>query len=138
MADEHKDVQFSFKKVFKEIRVKHELNVFKDCHQLMAYLMETKVVPHLVFLDVNMPERSVLQCIKEIRAVKKLQNLVIAIYNTLSNNDDEENTFIAGANIYIKKPASFTAFKKIMEEVLSLSWLYTTDGFNRDNFILSY
>lgn len=138
MAEENKDAMGFFKRAFKEVKVKHDLTLFKDCHELISHLIHTEVVPHLVFLDLNMPGKSVLQCITQIRSVKKLRNIVIAIYNTLSNHDDVENTFIAGANIYIKRPGSFEAFRKIIEEVLSLSWLYTTDGFNHENFIVSY
>jgi len=138
MADENKDGLLFFKQAFKEVKVKHELLVFNDCFELISYLKLTEEIPHLVFLDLNMPGKSVLQCITEIRAAKRLSDIVIAIYNTSGTDGDIENTFIAGANIYIKKPHDFTAFKKIIEEVLSLSWLYVTDGFNRDNFILSY
>jgi len=138
MADENKDDLIFFRQAFKEVKVKHELLRFNDCYELISYLKLTEEAPHLVFLDFNMPGKSVLQCIKEIRNTKKLHDIVIAIYNTSSTYDDVENTFISGANVYIKKPGSYSAFKKILEEVLSLSWLYVTDGFNRDNFILSY
>jgi CheY-like chemotaxis protein len=138
MADENKDDLQFFKQAFKEVKVKHDLFLVNDCHELLSYLKVADEVPHLVFLDLNMPGRSVLQCIREIRRTEKLQDIVIAIYNTSSVYDDVENTFIAGANVYIKKPADFTTFKKILQEVLSLSWLYVTDDLNRDNFILSY
>lgn len=138
MADENKDDLLFFKKAFNEVRVKHELLLFSDCLGLISYLKQTDDIPHLVFLDINMPGKSILQCIEEIRSHKKLQNIVIAIYNTLTMQDDAENVFVAGANIYIKKTHDYPAFKKILEEVLSLSWLYVTDGLNRENFIMSF
>lgn len=138
MADENKDGLLYFKRAFKDVKVKHELVVFNDCYELISYLKLTDDLPHLVFLDLNMPGKSVMQCITEIRSTKRLNDVVIAIYNTSTTFDDVENTFIAGANIYIKKPGDFDTFKKIIEEVLSLSWLYVTDNLNRDNFIISY
>ncbi len=138
MADENKDGLLYFKQALSEVKVTHELLVLKDCNELITYLKLTDELPHLVFMDLNMPGKLVLQCIKEIRNIEKLRDILIAIYNTSAVYDDVENTFIAGANVYIKKPGSCDAFKKILEEVLSLSWLYVTDGLNRDNFILSY
>lgn len=71
------------------------------------------------------------------KKTEHLKDIIIAIYSTSSSDEDIEDTFIEGANIYIKKPSDFNALKKIINEVITLNWHYHTSGLNRDNFLLS-
>jgi len=138
LADDDQDDRMFFQKAFEHVRVKHELIMFKDGDGLMNYINTVDELPHVVFLDLNMPGKHGLECLSEIRANPSLRDLTVAIYSTSSSPEDVEDTFVAGANIYIKKPDDFVALKKIMADVLSVSWLYVTDGLNRENFIMSY
>jgi len=138
LADDDKDDRLFFKNAFDQLRIKHELLMFEDGYELMEYLAAAEEPPHIVFLDLNMPGKHGLECLNEIRANSRFRDLTVAIYSTSSLPEDIEETFVAGANIYIKKPDDFVALKKIMADVLSVSWLYVTDGLNRENFIMSY
>jgi CheY-like chemotaxis protein len=64
-------------------------------------------LPNLLFLDLNMPRKNGLQCLKEIRSNEKLKNISVAIYFTSHNKRDMEETFRNGANVYITKPSDF-------------------------------
>jgi len=138
LADDDKDDRLFFKNAFDQLRIKHELLIFEDGYELMGYLDTAEEPPHVVFLDLNMPGKHGLDCLNEIRATPAMRDITVAIYSTSSSPEDIEDTFVAGANIYIKKPDDFMALKKIMADVLSVSWLYVTDGLNRENFIMSY
>jgi len=63
--------------------------------------------------------------------------VAVAIYSTSGSIVDIEDTFVAGANIYVKKPNDFSDLKKMLSDVMSISKLYLTDGLNRENFMLS-
>jgi DNA-binding NarL/FixJ family response regulator len=65
-----------------------------------------------------------------------LKNIAIAIYSTSASEEDIENTFVMGANIYIKKPSDFKTLKKVLSEVVTINWQYHTNGLNKDNFLL--
>ena len=138
LADDDYDDRLFFKNAFGQVRVRHSLQMFNDGYELMRYLTLAEEPPHIVFLDLNMPGKDGKECLNEIRANEKLQDVTVAIYSTSSEPKDVEDTFIAGANIYIRKPDDFMALKKIIASVVSVSWLYITDGLNRDNFIISY
>ena len=138
LADDDKDDRLFFKNAFEQLRIKHELLMFEDGYELMEHLAVAEEPPHVVFLDLNMPGKHGLECLLEIRANPQFRDLTVAIYSTSSSPEDIEGTFVAGANIYIKKPDDFLSLKKIMADVLSVSWLYVTDGLNRENFIMSY
>lgn len=138
LAEDDADDRLFFKEAFDEIKLKHTLSVFEDGIELMQYLHTTDVLPHIVFLDLNMPEKSGLECLKEIRANNRLREMSVAIYSTLVTDSSQEETFIAGANVYIKKPNDFNVLKKILAEVISINWQYVTDGLDRENFMLNY
>jgi len=76
-------------------------------------------------------------CLSEIKKMSKLKDIAIAIYSTSGAEQDIEDTFINGANIFIKKPSDFGTLKKILKQVITLNWQYQTSGLNRDNFFLS-
>jgi CheY-like chemotaxis protein len=93
--------------------------------------------PHILFLDLNMPRKSGMDCLLEIRNTDHLKDIPIAIYSTSSSEEDIENTFIKGANVYITKPSGFKELKQILEEVITINWQYHTSGLNREIYLLN-
>jgi superfamily II DNA/RNA helicase len=103
---------------------------------LMEYLTKDDVaLPYLLFLDLNMPKKSGLECLSEIRKNDKLKNIIVAIYSTSSSEKDIEATFVSGANVYIEKPNEFEMLKDILEKAVRLASAYKEPPFNRDNFL---
>ena len=137
LADDDADDRFLFDEAISELDIKTKLSLFNDGKALMDYLLlPNTVLPEIVFLDLNMPIKNGMQCLKEIRANNNLKELCVVIYSTSSSEEDIENTFINGANVYINKPNSFTALKKAIDKVLKINWQYHTSALNRDNFLL--
>jgi CheY-like chemotaxis protein len=137
LVDDDEDDRLIFKEAIEEIKIKTKLWLFSNGEQLMDFLKDPEnVLPHVVFLDLNMPVKNGMQCLKEIRQSNLLKDLSVAIYSTSSTEEDIENTFIKGANIYIKKPNDFNKLKQVLEEVLKMNWQYFTSSLNRDNFLL--
>ena len=137
LADDDEDDRLLFKDAIEEIKIKTKLSLFTNGKELMDYLMLPNIIlPEVIFLDLNMPVKNGMECLKEIRNNSKLRDLSVAIYSTSSSEKDIEETFISGANIYINKPNSFGNLKSAIEKVLQLNWQYQTSALNRDNFLL--
>ena len=137
MADDDEDDRDFFSDAFEDLKMKTKINFFNDGLELMNYLgAPNSILPDILFLDLNMPFKSGLECLYEIKANDRLKNIAIAIYSTSASDEDVEATFVSGANIYIKKPSNFDALKKILKEVITINWHYQTSGLNRDNFLL--
>ena len=138
LADDDEDDRLFFKEAFEEVKIKYDITAFNDGEQLMHYLNENEnPLPDIIFLDLNMPRKSGIECLKEIRANERLQKISVAIYSTSSSEQDIEDTFVAGANVYIKKPNDFNMLKKVLSDVVHINWQYIVDGLNKDSFILS-
>ena len=137
LADDDEDDRLFFSEAFEELKIKTRVNTFNDGVYLMDYFnSEDAILPQVLFLDLNMPRKSGLECLKELRADDKFKDIAIAIYSTSSSEEDVENTFVLGANIYIKKPSDFKSLKKVLSDVVTLNWQYHTNGLNKDNFLL--
>lgn len=139
LADDDEDDRLFFTEAFEEVKIKYTLTTFNDGASLMNHLVvKENPLPDIIFLDLNMPRKSGMECLKEIRNSERLKNISVAIYSTSSSDHDVEQTFISGANVYIKKPSDFTELKKILSDVIHINWQYITDGLNKDSFILNF
>ncbi|ADV49117.1 response regulator receiver [Cellulophaga algicola DSM 14237] len=137
LADDDEDDRLLFKDAIEEIKIKTKLSLFTNGKELMDYLVLPNVIlPEVIFLDLNMPIKNGMQCLKEIREHAKLRDLSVAIYSTSSSERDIEETFVNGANVYINKPNSFGELRTVIEKVLQLNWQYETSALNRENFLL--
>lgn len=137
LADDDVDDRLFFEDAFDELKINTSVSTCNDGVELMEYLTNPEtILPNILFLDLNMPRKNGFECLLEIRADKKFDDIAIAIYSTSSSEDDIENTFVHGANIYIKKPSDFNTLKKVLSEVVTLNWQYHTSGLNKDNFLL--
>jgi CheY-like chemotaxis protein len=138
LADDDEDDRIFFKDALQELKVKTIVTMVNDGLELMNYLENPdNLLPNVVFLDLNMPVKSGLDCLIEIRRNKRLRSLAIAIYSTSSSDENIEEAFVKGANIYIKKPNDFSLLKIILEQVVNMSWQYHTSGLKKETFLLN-
>lgn len=138
LADDDEDDRNFFNDAIKELKINNNLTVFKNGSELMDCLENPDTtLPHILFLDLNMPSKNGNECLREIRLNPKFKDVSIAIYSTSSAEKDIEETFVGGANIYIKKPNDFTNLKKVLKEVVNINWQFHTSGLNKDTFFFS-
>ena len=137
LADDDEDDRMFFTDAFDELKINTKVQTFNDGVELMNYLNHAdSVLPNVLFLDLNMPKKNGVECLLEIKKNEKLSDIAIAIYSTSSSEEHIEETFVNGANIYIKKPNDFENLKKILSEVVTINWQYHTSGLNKDNFLM--
>ena len=136
LADDDESDRTNFKDALEESRIKTLFYAVKDGVELMEHLLkEDTPIPHLLFLDLNMPCKNGLTCLKEIRSIDKLKDVAIAIYSTSDYEKDIEETFQHGGNVYIKKPTDFNLLKQVLDKVLSAAYVYKDPPFSIANFI---
>ncbi|WP_243699480.1 response regulator [Flavobacterium caseinilyticum] len=138
LVDDDEDDRAFFSEAIQELKMNNKLTLLKDGNDLMDYLILPEIkLPHVLFLDLNMPGKTGIECLKEIRADTRFKDVSIAIYSTSSSEKDIEDTFIGGANIYIKKPNDFSKLKKVIKEVVNMNWQFHTSGLNIETFFFS-
>ena len=137
LADDDEDDRLFFTDAFSELKINTKVNTYNDGVELMNYLnSDDAILPQVLFLDLNTPKKNGIECLHEIKSNSKFEDIAIAIYSTSSSEEHIEETFVSGANIYIKKPNDFESLKKILSDVVAINWQYHTSGLNKDNFLL--
>lgn len=137
LADDDENDRLTFKEALEELKIKTTYHALNDGVQLMDYLLNLdSPLPALLFLDLNMPRKSGLECLQEIRNIERFKNVIIVIYSTSSHKKDVEATFLNGANVYIKKPNDFNTLIQTLDKVVRSAYLYQHPPFNVENFML--
>ncbi len=137
LADDDSDDCFFFKEALEELTISAKLTTVNDGVQLMKLLSTTGTpLPDALFLDLNMPRKSGLECLAEIKTIDKLMHLPVMIYSTSLNPDVVEILYQKGAHYYICKPGEFAKIKKVILEAITLLPLNKLKQPSRDKFIL--
>lgn len=137
LVDDDPDDRNIFSDALGELKIDTNLTLLEDGRNLLEHLENLEKLPHILFLDLNMPYKSGVECLIEIRRHTKFNDLSIAIYSTSSTDKDIEDTFINGANIYIKKPNNFGNLKKVLSEVVNVNFQFHNSGLNKETFLLN-
>lgn len=128
-----------FEEALQEFHLNYAIVIFKTGRALLQHLADNKnQLPDLLFLDLNMPEMTGVECLKELRAEVRLQRISIAIYTTSKRNEDIESTLEAGANIFITKTNNFNGLVKILKHVIDINWQYHSSMLNRNTYLLAF
>lgn len=136
LADDDEGDRLLFEEAMGELKIIHTVHLVNDGMQLMEYLAKIEIMPHLIFLDLNMPRKNGMECLKEIRSNANFNTILIAVYSTSAAEKDIDETFLNGANVYIKKPNDFATLKQLLRKAVTTSYLYQDGSFNRENFFL--
>lgn len=137
LTDDDEDDRLIFYEILNEMDKDIAVHMVNDGKQLMDFLNKTnKPLPEIIFLDLNMPNMSGLECLKKIRGNDKYSDISIAIYSTSTSEKDIDDTFHHGANIYITKPAAYSDLKKVLKKSLTAVRLNRNSDFDMENFVL--
>ena len=121
LADDDKDDRLFFKAALEEMPVSTHLTTVHDGEQLMQLLTkETNELPHVLFLDLNMPRKNGFECLLEIKLNKKLKQLPVIIFSTSFEQEVVNLLYKNGAQYFMRKPAEFSQLKKLIQQALTL------------------
>src|SRR6187551_3744695 len=93
LADDDEDDCILFQEALAEVNDKIDLVISRDGEELMGTLEENvSQPPSVLFLDLNMPRKSGLECLKEMRQNEKFRNIPVVIFSTSADADYIEKT----------------------------------------------
>jgi CheY-like chemotaxis protein len=128
LADDDFDDCFFFGKALKEIPMTTQLTTVHDGEQLMNYLNKNpEDLADILFLDLNMPRKTGLECLTEIKQSKKLKDLHVVTFSTFYaryinyERDIVNNLSEIGAHDNIRKPGDFEKLKEVIHNALIIA-----------------
>jgi CheY-like chemotaxis protein len=138
LADDDTDDCIFFKEALEELLLSTHLTTVNDGEQLMQLLNnETNELPHILFLDLNMPRKNGFECLSEIKLNEKLKQLPIIMFSTSFEQEVVNLLYKNGAQYFIRKPSEFSQFKKIIQQSLTLIEQGNISQTTRENFVLT-
>jgi len=109
-------------RALREGRVAHRLTVIRDGRQALDYLVRLRnpgepadLEPDLILLDLNLPGLDGTQVLVQIKADPFLRAIPVVILSTSRSEEDIVQTYQAGANTYIQKPAEYSRYRDLVQ-----------------------
>ena len=122
-ADDDIDDLDLFKKAIDRAGVKTSLGLYSNGDDFLNEIKKNKQAGEaLVFLDINMPGKSGLAILKEMRESEQLKNTPVVMYSTSNDPNAIMASQVTGANLYVVKPTSFLDLKQILQKVMEIDW----------------
>lgn len=106
--------------IFEESRVLANLHVVEDGAAAMDYLLRAKgyenaVTPDLILLDLNLPKKSGIEVLEEIKEHEELRRIPVVMLTTSDDEADVLRSYDRYANSYITKPIDFEQFTEVVQ-----------------------
>ena len=73
--------------------------------------------PCLILLDLNMPVMNGIEFLRALRDDKKLRAIPVVALTTSDDNQDKLNSFNLGVAGYMRKPADYRQFVKVIRSI---------------------
>ncbi len=138
LADDDKDDQHLFKEALDHTNVPAELTIKNNGQDLMDNLHDPEIPnPDIIFLDINMPGKNGKECLKEIKEDEALKDIPTVMYTTSTNEQDINEAYHKGANLYVPKPYSFSSIISILKNIFTLKWKHLFTKPDKKDFVLS-
>jgi response regulator RpfG family c-di-GMP phosphodiesterase len=96
-------------------------SIAKSDEDALKVLVELPEIPDLIILDLDLTNKSGLECLFEIKANKKFESLPVVVYGTTSYPAVINELYQGGAHLYIHK-CERSGLKTMIQHVLSVNW----------------
>jgi CheY-like chemotaxis protein len=134
-VDDDSDTIELFSSTIDKLDRPYSVDSAKDCITLFEYLEDTPL-PHVIFLDINMPMDNGLQCLEQLKANELYKNIPVIMYSISSREEDIEMAYKRGAHYYIVKPHASVNLKNTLMHALEPNWQLPQSVPPRDQFVI--
>jgi DNA-binding response OmpR family regulator len=107
LADDDEDDRELFHEALNSASYSCELITVNNGEKAINFFKENNYIPDLIFLDINMPKRNGIECLKFIKELHPAAAFHIIMLSTSSSANVIDTSYRNGASIYIQKPSHF-------------------------------
>jgi len=113
------------KRAFAKSKITNDIYVVETGEEALDYLfhrgkyanLKDAPIPSLILLDVNLPKKTGLEVLVEIRKCDKTRKIPIVILTTSRQKRDVDLAYELGANSFISKPIDVPKFLQIVQSL---------------------
>jgi CheY-like chemotaxis protein len=89
-----------------------------DGREALKILNDLEALPHIIFLDVNMPIMTGWQCLKILKVDERYKKIPVIIISTSAHQREIDIARDLGALCYFSKPNDFNQLKEVLQEII--------------------
>lgn len=121
VEDNPGDVRLT-REALKEAKVRNDLYVVEDGIEAIAFLRregkyKDSPKPDLILLDLNLPKKSGLEVLTEIKADDKLKRIPVVVLTVSKDEEDIVKSYNLHANCFITKPVDLNQFLSVVKSI---------------------
>ena len=105
---------------------------------MLSTIIQSQIEPDVIFLDINMPYKNGIACLKEIRSNPLFNATRVVIYSTAKQKREIDICFDLGANFYLVKPTQFSIIKLQLGDLLQNEFFKLNKQPSREEFLMDY
>ncbi|MGD1058313.1 MAG: response regulator [Solirubrobacteraceae bacterium] len=110
------------REAFEDHKIGNTLSVVSDGVEALKYVRRegsyaSATRPDLILLDLNLPRKSGIEVLEEIKGDPALATIVVVVLTTSEAEEDIVRAYKLHANAYITKPVDFEQFTKIVHQI---------------------
>jgi CheY-like chemotaxis protein len=110
------------REAFERSQIPNELHVVNDGEKALNFLRrlsEYKDAPRpaLILLDINLPRRSGLEVLGEMKADGDLKTIPVVVLTTSTAHEDILRSYQLHANAYVTKPVGFDLYTETVRQI---------------------
>ena len=121
LVEDNEDDVLLIRESFEDAELPHKLHVCADGQQALDFLRGTASQrgkkPLIVLLDINLPKKSGLEILEELKSDPALSHLPVVMLTTSDRKSDVLRSYRKGACSYITKPADYSEFRRVVEQL---------------------
>lgn len=120
IADDDADDQLLFRQALQDVAPHIRLEASKDGNELLSLLQNFK--PDLLFLDLDMPSKNGLECLKAIRSNPVFSDMYIIVFSSTTRPANIEVAYEMGADLFFAKPSFYQELVQTLKTLVELNW----------------
>jgi CheY-like chemotaxis protein len=113
--DDHEFFQLAVEKLHTHINCAFATNGVKAIEKLTR---DTKFIPDFIFIDINMPLMNGMDCLREIKKIRRLKEVPVYMFTTYADEFVTKNCIELGAAGVLRKMPSISGLHEALSEIL--------------------
>lgn len=119
IADDDQDDRLLFQDALDSLGLDLQVSWATDGDAALNALYQKSPLPEIVFLDVNMPVKNGIECLRDIKSDLSLKHIIVILFSTSVQDETIKLAYNLGAKLFFQKPDTFPKLRNAIEMALS-------------------
>jgi len=125
LVEDNPDDELLAMRALQKNNISSDIVVVRDGEEAIEYLFgtgsfcsrDTSIMPHVIFLDINLPKLDGINVLKRIRADSRTNTIPVVMLTSSNEESDITRCYSHGANSFICKPVEFDQFVEVTRQM---------------------